>query len=226
MAVPVPPNKRRLVDIDRSLVQSGVLNEGIPCIPITLVRYNKGERVETVAQSRKFPLFDIQNGLLKAHEKCMRLHTDVEIKAMSKEYILGVLRKGAGYFMNQFENLSLEELKHLLSKYERTRTIWIWHDHSSLASHGILAIMVGVMYDPIVFMTENEIGKNVEEFLQEGEIHAVAHGSSSLQDQATLIPERLSELDGLSDEVLSSTGIRITDRLRFFKGDKPACSTI
>ena len=52
--------------------------------------------------------------------------------------------------------------------------------------------MVGVMYDPIVFMTENEI-----------EIHVVAHGSSSLQDQATLIPERLSELDGLSDEVLS-----------------------
>ena len=29
-------------------------------------------------------------------------------------------------------------------------------------------------------------------------------------------------MDGLSDEVLSSTGIRITDRLRFFKGDKPA----
>ena len=81
MAVPVPPNKRRLVDIDRSLVQSGVLNEGIPCIPITLVRYHKGERVETVAQCRKFPLFDIQIGLLKAHENFMRLHTDVEIES-------------------------------------------------------------------------------------------------------------------------------------------------
>ena len=99
MAVPVPPNKRRLVDIDRSLVQSGVLNEGIPCIPITLVRYHKGETVEIVAQSRKFPLFDIRNGLLKAHEKYMRLHTDVEIEAMSKEYILGVLREEAGYSM-------------------------------------------------------------------------------------------------------------------------------
>ena len=42
---------------------------------------HKGERVETVAQCRKFPLFEIRNGLLKAHENFMRLHTDVEIES-------------------------------------------------------------------------------------------------------------------------------------------------
>ena len=81
--------------------------------------------------------------------------------------------------------------------------IWIWHDHSCLASHGILAVMVGVVYDPIVFKTESEVSQSVQEFVEEGKIHMVAHGSSTLADQATLIPERLAELDGLTDEVTS-----------------------
>ena len=42
-----------------------------------------------------------------------------------------------------------------------------------------------------------------------------------LADQATLIPERLAELDGLTDDVTSNSGIKIVDTVRFFKGDKP-----
>lgn len=79
--------------------------------------------------------------------------------------------------------------------------------------------MVGVVYDSIVFKTEDEIGQNVQEFI---EVYIVAHGSSSLEDQATLIPERLEELEGLTDDVTSSSGIKVVDIVRFFKGDKPA----
>ena len=79
-----------------------------------------------------------------------------------------------------------------------------------------------MVYDPIVFKTESEVGQSVQEFVEEGEIHIVAHGSSTLADQATLIPERLAELDGLTDEVTSNSGIKIVDTVRFFKGDKPA----
>ena len=74
--------------------------------------------------------------------------------------------------------------------------IWIWHDHSCLVSHGIVAVMIGVVYDPIVFKTESEVGQSVQEFVEEGEIHVVVHGSSTLADQATLIPERLADMDG------------------------------
>ena len=42
-----------------------------------------------------------------------------------------------------------------------------------------------------------------------------------LADQATLIPERLAELDGLTNDVTSNSGIKIVDTVRFFKGDKP-----
>ena len=56
----------------------------------------------------------------------------------------------------------------------------------------------------------------------EGEVHIVGHGSSSLEDQATLIPECLAELEDLTDDVTSSSGIKGVDTVRFFKGDKPA----
>ena len=49
--------------------------------------------------------------------------------------------------------------------------------------------MIGVVYDPIVF--ESEVGRSVQEFVEEGEM--VVHGSSTLADQATLIPERLAQ---------------------------------
>ena len=220
LSMPMPPNKKRLAEIDNSLVRSGVLNEGVPCVPVKLLRFHKGVRVEIVAQSRKFPLKDVRKSLLDAHEQFMRLHSDFEIDKMCEDDILDILRRGAIYSMKQFEKATLADLKCALTRFERNRAIWIWHDHSCLASHGILAVMVGVVYDPIVFKTESEVGQNVQEFVEEGEIHIVAHGSSTLSDQATLIPERLAELDGVSDEVTSNSGIM--DTVRFFKGDKPA----
>ena len=115
----------------------------------------------------------------------------------------------------------LEELKARLTHYERNRILWVWHDHSTLVSHGILALMVGVLYDPIVSFSESE-SPDIQEYVEEGEIHIVAHGSSSLSDQACIIPERLAELDGLCEAVTTKSGIYIKDTLEFFKGDKPA----
>ena len=37
-----------------------------------------------------------------------------------------------------------------------------------------------------------------------------------------LIPERLAELEGLTHEITSKSGIKIVDTVRFFKGDRPA----
>ena len=55
--------------------------------------------------------------------------------------------------------------------------------------HGILAVMFGVVYDSLVFKTESEVRRNVQEYIEEGEIHIVALGSSALEDQVALIPE-------------------------------------
>ena len=104
--------------------------------------------------------------------------------------------------------------------------LWVWHDHSSLVFHGILELMVGVLYDPFVFLSQSE-SPGIQEYVEEGEIHIVVHGSSSLLDQACLDqacikPEHLVELDGLCGTVTMKNGIQIMDTLKFFKGDKPA----
>ena len=110
----------------------------------------------------------------------------------------------------------VEKVKTHLTRYERNRMLWIWHDHSSLVSHGIIALMVDVLYDPIVFSSKSE-SPGIQEYVEEGEIHIVAHGSSSLSDQASIIPERLAELDGLCEAVTMKNGIQITDILKLLK---------
>ena len=156
------------------------------------MRFRKEEQVEIEALGHKFPLAEVRQSLLSAHEE---------------------------FSKHAFPKNTVEDLRTLLKKFEQNQTIWIWHDHSTLASHGILAVMVGVVYDSLVFKTESEVGRSVQEYIEEGEIHIVALGSSSHPDQATLIPEHLAELEGLTVEITTSSGIQIVDILRFFKGD-------
>ena len=200
------------------MVDSGALQEGVPCIPVKLSHFRNGRRVEIEAHSRKFPLLNVSQSLLSAHERFMRLHSDSEIEQTSREDVLSILQVGARFSMHQLKHATKEELKAVLAQFERNRTIWIWRDHSSLASHGIVAMMVGVVYDSIVFKTENEIGQNVQEFVEEGEVHIVGHGSSSLEDQATLIPECLAELEDLTDDVTSSSGSKVLTLCVFSRG--------
>ena len=42
----------------------------------------------------------------------------------------------------------------------------MWHDHSSLASHGIISVMVDVVYNPVLFLSESE-SPGVQEFIEE-----------------------------------------------------------
>ena len=62
----------------------------------------------------------------------------------------------------------------------------------------------------------------MQEFIEEGEIQFIAHGNSSLVDQACIIPERLAELEGLDEHLFTSGGVHVFDTLKYFKGDKPA----
>ena len=60
----VPPNNKRLLAIDQSMVDSGTLNEGVPCVPVKLNRFRDGLRVEIQAHSCKSPLVDIRRSLV------------------------------------------------------------------------------------------------------------------------------------------------------------------
>ena len=120
-----------------------------------------------------------------------------------------------------------DSLRKKLSQLERTRTLGMWHDHSTILGHGYVLITVRVMYDRAVFKVESELQENksfynIQSFIEEPEIHLLAMSSSCAEDQAALIPDRLSCIRELTTIIHTSTGIPITDHLVFFYGDKPA----
>ena len=122
-----------------------------------------------------------------------------------------------------------EELRELLKQAQRSRAICFWHDQVTILKMGFVMVTVHILYDPVVFYTDNEYQElnpgadvNIQAEVDQPEIHLLAFGSSSVEDQAALIKDRLSCLLELPEPVKTETGIEITDTLRFFTGDHPA----
>ena len=114
-----------------------------------------------------------------------------------------------------------------MSQIERTRTLGMWHDHSTILGHGYVLITVRVMYDQAVFKVESELQEpepfgSIQSFIEEPEIHLIAMSSSCTEDQAALVQDRLGCIRELGTEIHTSAGITVSDRLMFFYGDKPA----
>ena len=128
-----------------------------------------------------------------------------------------------------FDGKSVEELRELLCQAQKSRHLCMWHDHATILKMGFIMVTVHVMYDPLVFYTDEEYkelnpGTDVciQPEVEQPEIHPLALGSSSAEDQAALIGDRLSRLLELNEPVKTDTGIEISDTLRFFTGDHPA----
>jgi len=211
------------------MIQSGRLTLGEPCAPYKLTKYAivDGEirKTETNIHGRKIPLLDIRQKLLNTQEKYMRLHTDSDLQHMSRSALIAILERGnAGYS----DRSSDVELREKVAKLERKRTIGIWHDHATVLGHGYVLITAKVFYDPIVFKTELEISQtshctpNLQSVIEEPELHILAICSSSVEDQAALIEDRISCLKDLSIALHSTNGVEVKDELLYFYGDKPA----
>ena len=94
----------------------------------------------------------------------------------------------------------------------KTRTLGIWHDHSSILGRGYILITVSVT-NPEHMQT-----KDIQAYIEEPEISIIAMSSSSIQDQAALIADRMECIQDMSTPL---SGVPITDKLKFFYGDKP-----
>ena len=154
------------------------------------------------------------------------MYPDNEISELSKEDILNLLSKVAPGSISDFKDCNLEVMQRKLKLFQRNRALWVWSDHSVLQGYGLVLIVVGIVYDPLVFYTDSELAEshktkmNVQELVEQGEIYIMTHCSSSSADQAGLTPERVACLDTLSDPITTESGIKIYDTVRFFKGDK------
>ena len=98
----------------------------------------------------------------------------------------------------------------------------MWHDHSAILGHGYVLVTVKVYY---VFKCVDEIEgnrvRNIQVFIEEPEIHILGMASSSIEDQAALIGDRIACIQQMTEDILSGN-IVIKDILMLFSADKPA----
>ena len=51
---------------------------------------------------------------------------------------------------------SVEELRDLLRQAQTSRFLCMWHDHATILKMGFIMVTVHIMYDPVVFYTDEE----------------------------------------------------------------------
>jgi len=102
----------------------------------------------------------------------------------------------------------------------------MWHNHATILGTGYILVTVSTIYDQTVHLTEEEYFrrtgqkvKSIQNVVEDPHIHMIGVGSSSVQDQASVIPDRVKCLHDLHKVVTTSKGLEVNDKLHFFKGD-------
>ena len=90
------------------------------------------------------------------------------------------------------------------------RYLKIWHDHSSIAGHGHLLVLISVIYDSSFYLTteaKKKTGKDidVQSTVEIPEIHILGRSSSSIDDQSLFSACRNECLRELSTPLYLST---------------------
>ena len=226
VSMPALPTSKKLKLQEKELIDTNVISVGSPCCPLPVAYYKNGEKSEKTAMGRKYSLTEIRQKLTDKHRPLMRQYSDSQINEMGRDEILALVAKVAPCALPEFESKEVHYMRTLLKLYQRNRSLWVWSDHSVLLGYGLVVFVVGAVYNPLVYLTDEEVAgsskstMSVQEMVEQGEVYIMAHCSSSSADQAGLIPERLACLDGLSDPIDLEDGLRIYDSLQFFKGDK------
>ena len=231
ISTPSLPTPTAITSERKEMIACGKLSIGEPCSPYRLTKSFvttdgdvKTKQVEIVG--RKLSLLELRQKLINQHQKYMRLMTDQEINELTRENILQLMSCA---HHETSPSATTEELQLQLATLQRSRTLAVWHDHSNVLQQGYILFAVWVIYDPAVYFTEDEYRasggeavKNLQEEIEQPKIHMIAPSTSSPSDQLALIGDRVECLQELSEVVTAPNGVSISDKMRFFCGDKPA----
>ena len=156
----------------------------------------------------------------------MHLLTDEEIRSMPSEDLQFKLEQS---LQPAIEIENTHTMQTNLAKIQRSRTLVCWRDHATILGRGCIMITINALYDTRVYMTEEDyrtkfgrLANNLQSIIERPYIYLLSAGSSSVEDQATLVPDRTECLQDLGQSIVASNGVEIVDTLQFFKGDTPA----
>lgn len=230
--VPIPSNPS-ISSIEaeiQSMIEPGRFTLGEECTPYKITNYvmvnGKMTPQDTFIKARKVPLSQIRQKLLLKHTKYMRLTPTATVSAMT---VTELKERLHGLHYLDLDVMSHDQLCQLLLTSERSRALCMLHDHATILKWGFIMITVHVIYDPLVFYTDREYLNqhpeatiNIQAEVEQPEVYLLSLGSSSAEDQAALVGDRINCLLGLSAPVTTETGIEVSDTLRFFTADHPA----
>ena len=201
---------------------------GLPILPQTFerisVKDNKIVTEDIVTEGRKVPLKEIRSKMLKDHQNYMRVYSDQHYIA-EKDQMLEFLKKYNEYYPH-FDTLSVNEIHFKLDVLMQTQNLMFWYDSSSISNHSHLMIMVSCMFDPAVYLADDEYFKihgkhvNVQSIVEKPYLYILARCHSD-DSQLLYSSERLDDLLNLNEDVEYSNK-QIRDIVRAFKGDNPA----
>ena len=102
-----------------------------------------------------------------------------------------------------------------------------WHDGSTIGGHRYIVITISVMFDIAAFFSDEEYflkyGENVcvQSIVEKPSLYIIGRCPSN--DQQLLYSDiRLEDISLLRENLETSDGIPIRDKMRVFKGDSPA----
>ena len=176
-------------------IESGDIRIGQDVVPTACPRYTvqHGELTleSTDVYARKIPLLEIRERLLKQHEELgiVRQNPDEYYATLSEEVVKTKLTE-----LHETIDpiLTPEELREKLKSLNHHRLLKVWHDHSEIAGHSHLLVLVAAVYDPAFFFTPQEMqlkGVNIDvpTVVEEPQVHIFGRSSSSLDDQSQFI---------------------------------------
>jgi hypothetical protein len=227
ISVPANPSPSTIRRDWMDMIENGVLLIGEPCSPYTVTRYiSKSGNIakeKVDISGRKVSLKDLRQRLLKKQEQFMRLQTCNELSQKGVDELAAILRS-TNYHITS--TLSSNEMKQIIISQQRQRSLAMWHDHATILRNGFIMITVHIVYDKAVFFTNEEyfnktgIRLNVQCEVEQPEIYMLVLGSSSVEDQAAVISDRVECLSDLSTPLLTTNGkhsitVPVSSQLKF-----------
>ena len=90
---------------------------------------------------------------------------------------------------------------------------------SVVLSRGYILVTLSVIFDEAVFDVSlydgRKHGVKLQKYVEQPEIYMICMSSSSVDDQAAIIPDRLECLSSLLQPLISRNGVDVNDVLRF-----------
>ena len=190
-----------------------------------ILKDNKIVTQDIVMEGRKVPLREIRSKMLKDHQNYIRVYSDQHYIA-EKDQMLQFLKKYNEYYLH-FDALLVNEICLEIDVLMQTQNLMFWHDGSSISNHSHLMIIVSCMFDPVVYLTNDEYSEihgkyvNVQSIVEKPYLYILARCHSD-DSQLLYSSECLDDLLNLNEDI-EYNNKQILDTVRAFKGDSPAC---